>query len=209
MLGLFVLGLTLTANAQPGNGGNGGGNRPGQNMTPEQRQQWMERMETRRNQQRQDWLRQAMTGSGIADATVQTSVIDYMTAQEKSTTALQEQARALSALLIKPETPDAELKTALTAYREAVAAANAKQVTDLAALDAQVKFSTQPRVETLLTLVGVLGTETTQLGGIGAIFPESPYSNQGGRGGRSGNNGGRGGGNGGGNGGGGPNAAQG
>lgn len=194
LLGL-ALGLTLTANAQPG-----GNNRPGQNLTPEQRQQWQqwqERAEARRKEQRESWLRQAMAGSGVADATVQTAVIDFLTEQQKSNATLQQQARALSQLLIKPESTDEQLKTALASYREAVAAANTKGVADLAALDAQVKYSTSPRMETLLTLVGVLGTETTQVGGIGAIFPESPYGNQRGRGGQGGRGGNRGGQNGG------------
>ncbi|HEX8552115.1 MAG TPA: hypothetical protein VF681_11250 [Abditibacteriaceae bacterium] len=180
----FIIGSAVTAPAQQG--GQGGNNRPNwQNMTPEQRQQ----MEARRTEQRNLWLRQAMTGSGVTDAAAQTAIIDYMTEQEKTRVSLQEQARALSAVLVKPETPDAELKTKLEAYRAAVAAADAQRTADLSVLDEQVKYSTSPRVETLLSLLGVLGNETAQLGGIGALFPESPYSAQGGRGGRGGQGG--------------------
>ncbi|HEX8833587.1 MAG TPA: hypothetical protein VF719_05270 [Abditibacteriaceae bacterium] len=200
--GAFVTGGTLGAQAQQG-GGNGGNNRPDwQNMTPEQRQQMQAQGEQRRNEQRQAWLRQAMTGSGLTDVAAQTAVIEHMTAREKSQEALRAQALALSKLLTTPGTADAELQTQLTAYRAAVAAANKQQADDLNALDAQLKYSTQPRVETLLTLLGVLGEETTSLGGIGAIFTESPYANRGGggggqNGGRGGQNGGRGGQNGG------------
>lgn len=172
----------------PGQGGqNQGGNGRGnfQNMTPEQRQQLQAQMEARRNTQRQEWLRQAMTASGLTDVVMQNAVINYMMAQEKSRVTLQDQARALSNSLIKPETEPETLKIDLAAYRAAVAAANKQSAADLTALDAQVKYSTNPRIETLLTLLGVLGNETTQLGGIGAIFPDSPYGNRGGgRGGR-------------------------
>lgn len=172
-----------------GQGGRGGGRGFG-NMTPEQRQQMQAQMEARRNTQRQEWLRQAMTASGVTEVVMQNSVINTMMAQEKTRVALQEQARTLSNALIKPETENETLKADLATYRAAVAAADKQRVTDLAALDAQVKYSTNPRIETLLTLLGVLGNETTQLGGIGAIFPDSPYGNrgggrgQGGRGGR-------------------------
>ena len=184
LVGTVLLGTALGAQAQPGQGGGqfGGGRGNFGNMTPEMRQQMQAQMEARRNTQRQEWLRQAMTASGVTDTVMQNSVINYMTAQEKTRVALQEQARTLSAALIKPETEDATLKADLLTYRAAVAAADKQSVTDLAALDAQLKYSTNPRIETLLTLLGVLGNETTQLGGIGAIFPDSPYGNRGGRG---------------------------
>lgn len=181
--------LAFSASAQQG-GGNGGGGMGGggnrQQMTPEQRQQFMAQMEERRAQQRADWLRQAMTGIGVADVAVQTSVINYMVEQEKTKLALREQARALAALLVKPGSTPEEIKPALQSYRDAVAAAKTKEQTGLTALDGQVKYSTNPRVETMLTLVGVLGNETTEVGGIGAIFPDSPYGNQGARGGQNG-----------------------
>lgn len=191
VMGTLVMGTALGAQAQdmPGGGGPGqGGGRPNfQNMTPEQRQQMQAQMEERRNTQRQEWLRQAMTASGLTDAVMQNAVINHMTAQEKTRVSLQEQARALSAMITNADTLDEKvLQTQLVAYRAAVAAANAKSTTDLAALDAQVKYSTNVRMETLLTLLGVIGNETTQLGGIGAIFPDSPYSNQGGGRGRGG-----------------------
>jgi uncharacterized membrane protein YgcG len=192
LAGSLVLGLALSASAQPGAGG---GNRPNfQNMTPEERTAMMARMEEQRNEQRQSWLRQAMAASGVADTTAQSAVIDYMTSVERSKATLREMARALSASLVKPETTDAELTTALKAYRDAVAAANAKQTADLAALNGVTKYSTTPRVEALLTLLGVLGDETAELGGIGEIFPDSPYGMRGGfggRGGRGGQGGGR------------------
>jgi uncharacterized membrane protein YgcG len=195
LAGTLVLGLAMTAQAQPGAGGGGmgGGRQNFQDMTPEQRQAMMAQMETRRAEQRQTWLRQAMTASGVTDAATQTTVINYIVAQEKSKVALQAQARAISDLLLKPESTDAEVKTALTAYRASVAAARTAKDAGLAEIDTATKYSTQPKVEALLTLLGVLGPETSELGGIGEIFPDSPYGRGGFGGGRGGMGGGRGG----------------
>ncbi len=203
VVGGLLFGTALSAQAQQGGpgGGGGGGNRPNwQNMTPEQRAA----MEERRNAARQQWLRQAMTASGVTDAAAQTIVIDYMMAQEKSKVSLQAMAVALSDTLSKPESTGDAIKVQLAAYRAAVAAADKATVDGLAALDKQVKYSTTPRVEALLTLLGVLGPETMKLGGIGSIFPDSPYGNA--RGGGAGRRGGGQGGGGGGQGGGAPQA---
>lgn len=192
LAGPLVLGLAISASAQPGGGG---GNRPNfQNMTPEERQTWMAQAEQRRTEERQGWLRQAMLASGVTDTTAQSAVIDYIASVDQSKTTLREMARALSASLVKTNTTDAEISTSLTAYRAAVAAARTKQAADLAALNTTTKYSTSPRVEALLTLLGVLGPETSELGGIGEIFPDSPYGMRGGfGGGRGGQGGGRGG----------------
>ncbi|PQV63089.1 hypothetical protein B1R32_11666 [Abditibacterium utsteinense] len=201
VVGTLVFGAAWGAQAQQDQGGMGqggpgqGGRRNFQNMTPADRQALQAQMEERRNTQRQEWLRQAITASGVTDVVAQNSILNLMTAQEKSKVALQQQARALATLLTQPETSDVTLKTDLAAYRAAVAAADKQNSDGLAALDAQVKYSTNPRVETLLTLLGVLGNETVKLGGIGEVFPDSPYANRGGfgggRGGRGGGQGGR------------------
>jgi hypothetical protein len=167
--GALLCTLATGAHAQ----GGGGNNR----MTPEQRQQFMAQFEARRNQERDDWQRQAMTAAGLTDPAVQTSVLEYGKKQNAAKAALLEKARALSTLIATPTTPEATLKTELAAFREAVAAYEAQRATDLAALDAQVKYTTSPRVEGLLTLLGLLGDETNVLGGVGVIFPDSPYGN--------------------------------
>jgi hypothetical protein len=184
------------------------------NMTPEQRAQFQARMQEwqqnggeaggqgggrgeRNAELRWDWIRQTLVASGYTDATMQNSVIDFMKAQETARQPLREQAQALTVLLVNPATPDADLQTGLAAFRTAVAADQARYTTELAALDTSVKYSTQPRLETLLTVLGVVGQEAPTLGGVGALFPESPMGTGGGRGNRGRGN--RGGGQGGGN----------
>src|SRR5438093_11800892 len=104
-----TMGLAGIAGAQQPGGGGQGGQRPNfGNMTPEQRQQFFQQQ---REQQRQDWIRQAMTASGFTDKTVQDAVIAFMAAQDKASGPLQEQAHDLSALLIDPNATNEQIKT--------------------------------------------------------------------------------------------------
>jgi hypothetical protein len=178
-------------NNNGGNAGQGGNRSNFRDMTPEQRQQMQAEANKRRAQEQQTWLRQAMAASGANETAAQDAVIAFVEADEKARLALQEQARALSALLIDPATTDEQFKTAVVAFRTANAAEVTRRQTELASLDAATKYSTQPRMETLLTVLGVLGSEISNLGGLGTIFPESPYGNRGagGRGGRGGRGG--------------------
>jgi hypothetical protein len=167
--GALMCTLATGAHAQ----GGGGNNR----ITPEQRQQFMAQFEAQRAQAREDWQRQAMNSAGLTDAAAQGLVIEYEKKQSAAKTALLEKARALSTLIATPATPEATVKTELAAFRAAVAAHEKQQASDLEALDTQVKYSTSPRIEGLLTLLGILGNETKVLGGVGTIFPDSPYGN--------------------------------
>lgn len=180
-----------------------------QNMTPAQRQQWLQQRQAQRAQRRQNmtpaqrqeaeqqqqerqvqreqakwvWVRQTLTAAGYTDAEVQSAVVSFMQAQEKARQPLQQQARALATGLIDLTTPNEKLTADLTKFREAASADQKRYQTELAELDTKVKFSTQPRLETLLTILGVIGQETPTLGGVGAIFPTSPMGSGGMRGG--------------------------
>lgn len=191
-----------------------------QNMTPEQRARMQQRMQEREQngnagggnagggnaggggrggqnaELRWEWIRQTLVASSYTDATMQNSIIEFMKAQETARQPLREQAQALTVLLVNPETQDADLQTGLATFRTAVAADQARYTTELTALDTSVKYSTQPRLETLLTVLGIVGQEAPTLGGVGVLFPESPMGTGGGRGNRGnrGNRGGQGGG---------------
>jgi hypothetical protein len=189
-----------------GQGQGQGQNRPGgqnfQNMTPEQRQQFAEQRAKRQEEEKAQWIRQAMASSTFTDKTLQDTVIAFISDQEKARKPLQEKAHALSTDLIKPETTDEAFKTSLAAFRQSVTDYKTQYDSDLAALDAKIEFSKKPRLETLLTALGVVGYEVPTIGGVGTVFPESPMGNQGGRpgggrGGQGGQAGGRGGGQGG------------
>lgn len=160
-----------------------------QNMTPEQLAQWQQRQAERTAQRetaKWNWVRQTLIASGYTEAATQDAVIAFMQAQEKAREPLRQQARALAETLVNGTVTDEKRVADLAAFRSAVEADKARYTSELAALDAAVKFSTQPRLETLLTLLGVVGAEAPTLGGVGAIFPQSPMAGGGGRGGRGG-----------------------
>lgn len=188
-------------------------------MTPEQRARMQQRMQEREQngggaggnaggnaggggrggqnaELRWEWIRQTLVASGYTDAAMQNSIIEFMKAQETARQPLREQAQALTVLLVNPKTQDADLQSGLATFRTAVAADQARYTTELTALDTSVKYSTQPRLETLLTVLGIVGQEAPTLGGVGVLFPESPMGTGGGRGNRGnrGNRGGQGGG---------------
>lgn len=180
------LGLTSTAMAQQGGGG------PPQ-ITEEQRQQWEERARQRQEQAEKakwEWVKQTFLASGFTDAAMHEAFVGYLQEREKSVKTLQEQARELTGLLIAPEPTNEEVKAALGAYRAAVAADKAKNTRKLGELEEQFQYSTKPRLETLLSVLGVVGSETEYLGGLGALIPESPFGNAGQGGGRGGRGGG-------------------
>lgn len=193
-----------------------------QTLTPAEReaaiQQWQARwqamtpaergaaLEAAREEEKANWIRQTLTAARYTDVELQNAVVEFMQAQEKARVPLRAAAFNLTPRIIDPAATDEQLKTDLAAFRDAVTKDQERYKTELAALDAKVKFSTQPRLETLLTVLGVIGQEAPTLGGVGAIFPDSPMGNRGqfgpggpgGRGGRGGGQGGPGGGPGGG-----------
>ncbi|BCM94368.1 hypothetical protein IAD21_06275 [Abditibacteriota bacterium] len=145
-----------------------------QNMAPEQRQQLQQWLQTP-EQQREAWIRQVAEASGFKDVKLQDDLIAFIEAQEKARTPLRAAAFALSKSLINPALTDEQLKTTMAGFRESVAKDQERYKTDLAVLDEKIHYSTQPRLELMLGVLGVVGPETATLGGVGAIFPESGF----------------------------------
>ncbi len=165
----------------------------GQNMTPEQRAQ----MEARRAQfmqqrekERTDWVRQALTAAGYGDAALQDAVIDMMKVDTEGLASLQEMERQLAQKLTDPAFQPEAFTTELKTFRDAVAAYQNKKKEKLEKFDVTYKYTTQPKLETTLVVLGVLGQETNLIGGLGQVFTDSPYGRGGFGGGRGGGNGG-------------------
>jgi hypothetical protein len=175
------------------------GQQRGQNMTPEQRQQMEQRMQQfrqQREQERWNWVREALTAAGYGDQGLQDAVIEMMKSETTGTESLREMERQLAAKLVDPAFQPEAFPAELKAFRDAVAKYQEDKATALKQFDEKHKYSTQPKLETVLTVLGVLGPETTTLGGLGQVFPDSPFGRGGfGRGAQGGNRGGQGGGN--------------
>ena len=160
VLSLSALGLlACTAFAQVpgdnGGGGNGagnGGNRPNfGNMTPEQRQQM-------RAQMRANQIKQSLVAAGYTDDATQQAVVDFATAQSTAATAIQPKIEALRTAF-QNKADDKTVSDALAAYRTAVEDARKAHETAIADLDKTVSFSTKPKLEALLTMLGLIGDE--------------------------------------------------
>ncbi len=188
----FVLGATLAtaslalAQGGPPNGGGPGGFGGGnfRQMTPEQRQQ-------AQTQRRERQLRGALNQIGADEAT-QTAVLAFVKEQSDAATALQPKIAAMRALFRGTGGDDAAIKSALADYRSAVDSARKTRDAQTADLDKQISFSTKPKLEALLTMLGVIGDETAfvaNLSGEARLPGGHGGGGQGGRGGRGGGGG--------------------
>lgn len=205
-LGVALLAVTAPAWAQPDpnntpkgdnppnwqRGGGGGG----QNMTPEQRAEFMKQREAEMKTRREAMLRQFMTAAEITDKMTQDAILAYVEADEAARGPVRDAAikvaRAVGAgAMGAPKVDDATITAAMTAYHEAVKADAARRAAALDKLDDTINWRTLPRVEAFM----VLGGYTTEPG----LMPTDLASlMEGGRGGMMGGMGGFGGGMGGG-----------
>ncbi len=164
-----------------------------QNMTPEMRAQMearMQQFQQQREKQRTDWVREALAAAGYGDGALQDAVIELMKGDVTGLASLQEMERQLAGKLVDPAFQPEAFPAELKAFRDAVQKYQDKRKEELAKFDTLYKYTTQPKLETTLTVLGVLGPETTLLGGIGQVFPDSPYGRGGFGGGRGGGQGG-------------------
>lgn len=195
----FVLGATLATaslalaqggpqngGGQPGMGGGQGGFGGGnfRQMTPQQRQQMQAQM-------REQQLRGALNQIGEGEVT-QTAVLAFAKQQSDAATALQPKITAMRGLFRGNGADDAAVKSALADYRSAVDAARKTRDAQTADLDKQISFSTKPKLEAVLTMLGIIGDETafvSNLSGEARLPGAGGRGGQGGRGGRGGGGG--------------------
>jgi hypothetical protein len=176
----LLLGLTSISHSQPGagqggQGGGWGGQQGGQGGGRGQN----------RGQMREQQLRQTLTTAGYIDKTLQDTVIAFSTTQDQAKQALRQNLSQLQQTVSAPATTDAQAATALGQFRSIVEAAKAQWSKDVQSLDALVGFSKKPKLEALLTVMGLIGDESAFIGGNGMGGP----GGMGGRGGRGGMNG--------------------
>lgn len=167
---------------------NGNGNRPNWgNMTPEQRQQMQAQRQQQQDQQREGQLRGAMTSIGEA-VPAQDAVVAFVKAQNAAAMALTPKIDAMRAAFGK-NADDAAVSAALVDYKSAVEAARKTREDQIGELDKQISFSTKPKLEALLTMMGIIGDETSFVANLsGNARLPGAGGRGGGRGGNGGNN---------------------
>jgi hypothetical protein len=129
-----------------GRGGRRGGDR---NMTPEQREQ---EMQQRRTQQ----LNRMLSEAGFIDKNVQDAVIDFANAQDAERKNSRDNMRKLSEALREGE-DNVTLAAILADLRADEKEGEAKREAALNALDAQIHFKSNARLEAVLVLSGLTG----------------------------------------------------
>ncbi|BCM92090.1 hypothetical protein IAD21_03969 [Abditibacteriota bacterium] len=153
--------LASVSFAQGGGGQGGGGGRQGgqggqggqnfRNMTPEQREQM-------RTQMRETMIKRALTGAGFTDDATQTAVVTFATQEVAASTGILPKIEALRTAF-RDNADDKTVADALAAYRAAVVDAQKTRTTAIADLDKAVSFSTKPKLEALLVMLGYIGDE--------------------------------------------------
>ncbi len=158
------------------------------NMTPEQRQQMQERMQQFQQmmggatgatgttapapQMSVEDARRALLNSAlITDRATQDAIIAFVDAQDKRRAALTQKALALNGALADESVRPSHLSALLDDLHQATKDEQAQNKDGLAELDTKIQYSTTPRLEAFLTLIGVLGDDANLAGGFGAIFP--------------------------------------
>lgn len=150
-----------------------------QNLTPAQRQDLIERLQQGKGagaaqepeQSVEDAQRALLNSGGITDRTVQDAIIAFVAEQNKAREPLSAQARKLSSALADPATTGDQATALLKEFRAVSTAHKERYKEALAQLDARISYSTDARLESMLTLVGILGDEAYAAGGFPAIFP--------------------------------------
>lgn len=140
-------------------------------MTPEQRQQFTQQMEQRADQRADQQVASEMQAAGITDPETMDAIKQFVADQRTARKPLLAMAKKIATSLGVKTTADEATTASLADFRKAVAADQARYDKALKDLDAKIGYSTNPKLEAFLTLIGVLGNESSAVGGANAIFP--------------------------------------
>lgn len=168
-----------------GRGGNFGGGRGGFQMTPEQRQ----RMETEQAERREQMIRALLNRAGYTDAATVDPILAFVKEQDKAAAGIREQTNKLQQALRNEVTTEAQTATLLNDLHAAADTEKERRVTATKALDGKISFTKKPKLEAILTVLGIIGDEAS-LASTGTVLG----GGMGGFGGRGGGMGGFGGG---------------
>jgi hypothetical protein len=146
-------------NIQIGRGGNGPGGGGFQNMTPEQRKQMQEQMEQRMAQMREQNVRTMLIRAGFTDTALQDAVVAFVQDQDKAANSLREQATKLRELLGNQAATDAQTATLLNDLHAAADTEKDRRTKAEAALDTKIGYTKKPKLEAILTIMGIVGDE--------------------------------------------------
>lgn len=130
-----------------------------QKMTPEQRKQAIQAMT-------EQIVRGSLEQAGVNDAETQNLVINAMREQDTIYAPVRELHLKLAQALINKDPDEAQVAALLQSLHEAAQKARAAREASIKTLDDRIAFSQQPRLQALLTMLGLVGDETEHVGGV-------------------------------------------
>lgn len=144
------------------------GGPPGMNMTAEQRVQMQQIQERREARNREENVRMMLIQSGYTDKAVQDAVVAFVNEQSARVAPMKDQIQKVRELLNAQGVTDAQTATALNDLREAAETEKAKRDVAEQTLDAKIGYTKKPKLEALLTVMGIVGQEAglTSSGGV-------------------------------------------
>ena len=104
-------------------------------------------------------LRDSMGRAGFGDRSLQNAVLDFVEEQDLAREEVREAAAACLRALDDQQLDDPQVQKLLDAYQAATTRAQAKRDASLVQLDAQIHFSTNPRLRAFLSLRSLVGNE--------------------------------------------------
>ncbi len=122
-----------------------------QQLTPEERRQQIE-----------EKLRALMVNLGVTAAPTQDAILDYLAQDETSRATLREAEKKLMTGLSR-DVPPERMRDLLADYRGAIEADRDRRAVAQRNLDARIGYSLEPRLESVLWLMGVLGEGASKL----------------------------------------------
>ncbi|MBV9467636.1 MAG: hypothetical protein JOZ57_00145 [Abitibacteriaceae bacterium] len=133
-----------------------------QNLTVEQRQQLVQQM---RLQARDDNLKRMLGNAGFTDPKLQDALVTFIKAEEQAVQPYRDKGRKLIEALRSKTLTDAQLAMLLNDFRAAAEDEKQRRTAAQQALDKQIAYTRNPRLEAYLRLLGLVGDEASLLVG--------------------------------------------
>jgi hypothetical protein len=147
------------------NPGGNGGNRPDfRNMTPEQRQQFFQQQWAAMQERN---IRRTLERAGFTNQQLEDTVVAFDAYQEEGTAPLRAMAEKLVTAVSTVGTPDADVARLLKEFQDAVAKEKERRKAGRAELDKRIGYAKQPRLELVLTTLGLVGDDSLSMANLG------------------------------------------
>ncbi len=128
-------------------------------LTPEQQKQAVKAMT-------EQWLRGSMTHLGYTDHATQDAVVLYAQQTEQALEPVRARHRQVAQALLGNTLPDHDIQAMLTDLRASIDQFHADRKQAMVDLDTRIHFTQKPRLDAMLSMLGLTRDETASIGGV-------------------------------------------